>query len=903
MATITANTGSGNWNVNGTWVGGVQPSATSDVVIPASASVTVPAATTVLGRSVTVQTSGTLIFAATTSQIDIGDATVGAGNVAFSNAGTITLTGIGTLRFISTSTTVQTITSGGQTLPNITLNGSGGKWQLADNLTSSGTVTNTLGTWDTNSKTCSYVAYVCTGTTARTTTMGSSAITLTGTSTVWSMSSTTGTTITSNTAIITIPGTGATWSYTGGGGLNLNGASLVFTGSGTQTITNTLVSVTMANLTRTGTASKVDVFSLNTAGIIVTGTATFGGNSTQGINRLFVASSSAGAQRTITAAAYAITGDVNFADMNLAYSGGASWTNTGSANIGDAGNNTGAATTNANSPVTQTRIGKGTLTGSYLSLPGVAGNSASAPDIAAYTGSGVMRGAVRVALADWTNVANTDLISHWQSANGSRGWTFFVANTTGVLTLVVSSDGIANTVSQGSSSASLTDGQTYWLGFNYDTTTGVLDFYKADGSSNTEPSYWGGWTLISNHTVTATVPFNSDQPLSVGTRGDGITNPAKGNFYRALFYTNATTLQFDADFTAETLGTTSFTEDSSNAATVTINSTGNAGGNWSDNLWTSRIPLPQDDAIIDSAAGGTITMDMPRVAADVDFTGFTGTAAFTSLATVFYGSIEYASGMTLTGTQGITLGGRGSHTITTNNKTMLAATGVNAGGGDYTFADNYTNSANSSSAIALSSGTLTATGNVSATGTGAGTRFSMSGGTLNMGSGTWTMSSTGGGTNWSVTSGTLNADTSTIAFTDTGANAKTFAGGGKTYNLMTIAGGGAGSVTFTGANTFASPIQIAGGTKSIVWPGSTTTTFTAGGNFGNTTNVITMTASAGSATLSFGSLLSADYLNLTNIPATGVVPAYAGTHSTDGGGNTNWVFTAPSDFRPIIVIM
>lgn len=35
MSVITANTGSNNWNTAGAWVGGIQPTAADDVVIPA----------------------------------------------------------------------------------------------------------------------------------------------------------------------------------------------------------------------------------------------------------------------------------------------------------------------------------------------------------------------------------------------------------------------------------------------------------------------------------------------------------------------------------------------------------------------------------------------------------------------------------------------------------------------------------------------------------------------------------------------------------------------------------------------------------------------------------------------------------------------------------------------------
>jgi len=39
--------------------------------------------------------------------------------------------------------------------------------------------------------------------------------------------------------------------------------------------------------------------------------------------------------------------------------------------------------------------------------------------------------------------------------------------------------------------------------------------------------------------------------------------------------------------------------------------------------------------------------------------------------------------------------------------------------------------------------------------------------------------------------------------------------------------------------------------------------------------------------------ISCDYMHITNCAATPAATWYAGTHSTDNGGNTGWVFTAP----------
>ena len=185
------------------------------------------------------------------------------------------------------------------------------------------------------------------------------AVTITGTGTPWSNTSNTITW--TGTGTFTFNGGGnITFSYTNTSSRNYAGVSLVFANSGTVAFAGS-GQLTCADLTRTGWASKADSITPS-ANVILTGTCTLGGNTTQGINRLLVQSNTVGTQRTITAAAYVITGDVDFRDINLAYSGGASWTNTGSAFIGDALGNAGAVTTNATVSATQTATGTASFT-------------------------------------------------------------------------------------------------------------------------------------------------------------------------------------------------------------------------------------------------------------------------------------------------------------------------------------------------------------------------------------------------------------------------------------------------------------------------------------------------------------------------------------------------------------
>jgi hypothetical protein len=337
-AAAIAAAGSNNWNTNGAWVGGVQPTAADDVTIPAGAVVTIPSGVTALCRSIIVAAAGTIAFAATSSNLNVGDA--GGGAATFSSASTVTLTAIGTINFLaSTASTTYQLSTGGKVMPNLTVNtASTTTIQFADAVTATGaTVTLTAGKLDTNGQSVSASVFSSTNSNTRTLTLGASSMTLSGTGTVWNTGTITNLTMTSNTATITFSGAGVVISASS---LNFNGASIVLSGSGSASIGGQ----TMAALTRTGTPAKTD--SLITTGTpTVTGTLTL--NSNSDVNRLLVQSNVVGTVRTITAAALVATNTVDFMDITGA--GAATWTTaaSGATAFGDAGGNSGITFTAA----------------------------------------------------------------------------------------------------------------------------------------------------------------------------------------------------------------------------------------------------------------------------------------------------------------------------------------------------------------------------------------------------------------------------------------------------------------------------------------------------------------------------------------------------------------------------
>lgn len=338
MATITAAAGSTNWT---TAAFGAQAATTAadDVIIPTGASVTITASNTVLCRSLSVTGTGTIIFAATTSSVSIGTSTPGSSNVALSIASTatVTLTGIGSINFVSTSSTQQTITSGGKTLPVVIINGAGSSYIQADALNMSGNFTLSTGTYNTGNFSLTTTKFASIGSSARTFTAGSSTITITTNNNVWwDTSTTTNLTFNYNTSTIVAPPSTTSATANWGG-------------------------ITLYNLSYTGGASKTATFYFS-SNVTIQNTLTITGNSS--INRVFVANLNAATLQRVTGTPITITVNgsvalthVDFMDIVAAGTAG-TWSSASS--LGDCGGNS-----NITFPGGQTNYFVGSTSGSW----------------------------------------------------------------------------------------------------------------------------------------------------------------------------------------------------------------------------------------------------------------------------------------------------------------------------------------------------------------------------------------------------------------------------------------------------------------------------------------------------------------------------------------------------------
>lgn len=190
--------------------------------------------------------------------------------------------------------------------------------------------------------------------------------------------------------------------------------------------------------------------------------------------------------------------------------------------------------------------------------------------------------------------------------------------------------------------------------------------------------------------------------------------------------------------------------------------------------------------------------------------------------------------------------------------------------------------------------------------------MSGAGGTLNLGSSTVNINSGANARVWAHT-GTLNAGTSNIYILGTVAGLNQSLGfAGKTiYNLFITWNGANTAVYFTDAgNVTVNSIQMVGtpiATKSFRFVSGSTYTFLTNnfprGTAGNPLGVRGFTAGS-PATITSAQKLTTDYVVMQDLTAAGAGnPFYAGSHSTDTSGNTNWIFTDPPDTGAMLMVL
>jgi hypothetical protein len=414
-----------------------------------------------------------------------------------------------------------------------------------------------------------------------------------------------------------------------------------------------------------------------------------------------------------------------------------------------------------------------------------------------------------------------------------------------------------------------------------------------------------------SHTITTGgVPLNS-------VRFEGGTYTLQDNLSSTLIngflILNTGTL----DLNGKTLSGSFFSSTTTSTRTLafnggTINLSGTSGTVWNSNSTNFNITgtslvnlvggpttgtrtintgaITEANAVNFNILGGidTIAIGASDNVLNLNFTGFFGT--WTNSTRTIYGNLTLSSGMTVnSGTLTTTFAATsGTKTITTSGKQFDFPVTFNGVGGTWQLQDSL--SMGSTRTLTLTNGTLDANNKNVSCGT-----FSSSNSNarvITMGSGSWTIE--GSGTAWNCgtsTNLTLNANTSTVNLTS--ASSVTFAGGGKTYNVVNRTGGG--NLVITGANTFTTvatnllPI-------TVTFPSSATqtiTNFNISGTSGNTVTINSSTSGTkATITRPAYAVVSVSHCNIKDIYASegAYWEAYTTNGNTNLGNNFGWTF-------------
>lgn len=314
--------------------------------------------------------------------------------------------------------------------------------------------------------------------------------------------------------------------------------------------------------------------------------------------------------------------------------------------------------------------------------------------------------------------------------------------------------------------------------------------------------------------------------------------------------------------------------------------------NWSADGWatssggvpaTNNFPLAQDTVTFDNTgSAGTVTIDGAFNFGTFDASARTSAMTLTTSTNTptVYGNWLFGTGVTSSSTTGtITFAKRGTQTITSNGVMFGCPITINCTGTGVTnLADAL--ALDSARTLTVTSGTFNAASYNVTTGLFA-CNSSLT--ILKMGSGTWTVSGTG--TVWDMSSGAtaLYIGTANITLSDTSSSARTFAGGGLSFNKLTIGGAtGTSTLTITGNNSSFAELASTKTVAHTIDFGSNTFTFGKWSVTGTLGNVVTLSGTGTSHVLAGAATSGIDYLAMGSIGFAATSPGefYAGANST-----------------------
>ena len=584
----------------------------------------------------------------------------------------------------SSTTTEKTITTNAVSLgaTTITFSGIGGGWTLGGAFTQSGAGINLIaGTFDTgNYALTTNSINAGSGNTARTLTLGSSSVTIAGSSPF----TYTGTNLTFNagTSTITCSGTSPTFA---GGGQTFYNVTFSSAGNGTTTISGVNTFNNLTHTSRSATGVRQIVFSNSQT---ISGTLTFGTANTA-IRRVSVygttnTGTGVGTAITLTVATVATLADVDFRDITVA---GASspWSGT---RIGDGGGNTNITVTAGATKYWNLAAGGNWSATAWATSSGGAVNVNNFP---------LAQDTIVIEDKGLNTSATITIDTNWWLPNigaGTRTTAFTLAGTSSV---------IMNGSLTLPSVATVTNSTNWYFGANNSTqnitTNGVSVAFSIICNGTTGNTV----KLIDNLTTTGAITLTQGTLDLNGKTLTALTFASNNSNTRTIaFGTGNITLTGNA----ATIWSTSTATNLSVTGTPVVNCT------YSGSTGTRTITPPstnatESNAISFNVSAGTDVLQISGAARllNLDFTGFSGTFT-TSSTSRYFGNLTFSSGMTVSTFGGTLVFAKtsGTQTITSAGKTIDAAVTVDAPGATVSCADALT--LGSTRTLTLTNGTL-----------------------------------------------------------------------------------------------------------------------------------------------------------------------------------------------------
>jgi fibronectin-binding autotransporter adhesin len=432
-------------------------------------------------------------------------------------------------------------------------------------------------------------------------------------------------------------------------------------------------------------------------------------------------------------------------------------------------------------------------------------------------------------------------------------------------------------------------------------------------TGSTTPNIYGNWINGTGTTIsgTGTISFTGRTTQQITSAGRSFTQPLgivalTGTVQLQDAFTTSTTVTTTLssgtlDLQSYTLSTGLFNSSNSNTRTIAFG-TGQISCTGTGTVWTtsntSGLTTTGTQVVNVTSTGSTAITVTPGVPSEtnsisynftggtyalsfltgsgsvrsVDYTGYAGTLAANGTCTI-YGNLKFSTGMTLTASGNSLVFGitSGTQQITTNGKTLDFLLNFNGVGGTFQLQDALT--MGSTKDASLVNGTLDLNGKTMTVGTRFRTNLGTKNLTFNGGTLVCPDPNTTSFNNANPTGFTTTAGTGTGTISMTAATAKTFVGGGSTYNC-TLNQGGIGTLTVSGNNTFSNLTNTVNLT-SVLFTGGTTNIFTNFNLTGALVNLVTLgSTNTTQATLQKGSTW------------------FMGASSTDAGNNTGLTFTA-----------